>query len=296
MFLRSMLLGAALGGADHRACLRAGPTEARPAQALLRRGAGEPARARRHQRARVHPAARTSTSTSTRSMQPNSPRALLDGDVSGLAAGAVRGVRRARVHAAADRAGRAHEHGLDGLAGDAVLGRAGAEVGQDRRAGALPRARVHDARQPVYAHYVFGGKSLRTIKLGMPKGPCGTFNVKRKQFPFKKRPRVGTWTIQFDQLSYYDPNATREGPDDDQGQADDQAETGSGSLTAAGGEAQARRRRRRPRCGRRPANSPLSRPSASGSTSVLGDHALERPGAVRRVVAEVAEQVAGARR
>jgi len=64
----------------------------------------------------------------------------------------------------------------------------------------------------IYAHYVFGGRALRTISLGMPKGNCGTFNVKRRQFPFKKRPRVGTWTIQFDQLSYYDPNAAARVP------------------------------------------------------------------------------------
>lgn len=65
---------------------------------------------------------------------------------------------------------------------------------------------------PVYAHYVFGGKSLRTIKLGFPEGVCGTFDVRRPQFPFKKRPRVGTWTIQFDQLSYYDLNASARVP------------------------------------------------------------------------------------
>ena len=57
--------------------------------------------------------------------------------------------------------------------------------------------------EPVYAHYVFGGRSLKTVKIGLPTGSCGTFNVRRKQFPFKKRPRVGTWTIQFDQLPYY---------------------------------------------------------------------------------------------
>jgi hypothetical protein len=65
---------------------------------------------------------------------------------------------------------------------------------------------------PVYAHYVFGGKVRRTIKLGLPKGNCGTFNVRRRQFPFKKRPPVGTWTIQFDQLPYYDPNASARVP------------------------------------------------------------------------------------
>jgi hypothetical protein len=61
--------------------------------------------------------------------------------------------------------------------------------------------------QPVYAHYIYGGKSLKTVKVGMPKGNCGTFSKKRKQFPFKKRPRIGTWTIQFDQNPYYDPFA-----------------------------------------------------------------------------------------
>jgi hypothetical protein len=60
---------------------------------------------------------------------------------------------------------------------------------------------------PIYMHYVYAGKSLKTINLGLPNGNCGTFNARRKQFPFKKRPRIGTWTIQFDQLSYYDPQA-----------------------------------------------------------------------------------------
>jgi hypothetical protein len=66
--------------------------------------------------------------------------------------------------------------------------------------------------QPVYAHYVFGGRSRKTVNLGMPKGNCGTFSIKRRQFPFKKRPRIGTWTIQFDQLSYYDPAANVQVP------------------------------------------------------------------------------------
>lgn len=60
---------------------------------------------------------------------------------------------------------------------------------------------------PVYAHYVFAGKSRKTIKLGLPQGPCGTFSVKRKQFPFKNSPRVGVWTIWFDQNPQYDPKA-----------------------------------------------------------------------------------------
>jgi hypothetical protein len=60
---------------------------------------------------------------------------------------------------------------------------------------------------PVYAHYVFAGKSRSTVNLGMPTQPCGLFSIKRRQFPFSKRPQVGVWTIQFDQSPKYDPGA-----------------------------------------------------------------------------------------
>jgi hypothetical protein len=58
---------------------------------------------------------------------------------------------------------------------------------------------------PVYAHYVFAAKARKSVRLGLPKGPCGTFNFKRPQFPFKKSPGEGKWTIQFDQNPRYDP-------------------------------------------------------------------------------------------
>jgi hypothetical protein len=60
---------------------------------------------------------------------------------------------------------------------------------------------------PVYMHYVFAGKSKKTIQIGLPTDDCGLFSVKRKQFPFKKSPQVGVWTIQFDQSPSYDPKA-----------------------------------------------------------------------------------------
>ena len=62
------------------------------------------------------------------------------------------------------------------------------------------------AGAPVYAHYVFAAKARKSVRLGLPKGPCGTFNFKRPQFPFKKSPGEGKWTIQFDQNPHYDPN------------------------------------------------------------------------------------------
>jgi hypothetical protein len=61
---------------------------------------------------------------------------------------------------------------------------------------------------PVYAHYIFAGKSQKTVRLGLPTGECGRFSVKRRQFPFKKSPRRGVWTIQFDQEKIYNPKAT----------------------------------------------------------------------------------------
>ncbi len=60
----------------------------------------------------------------------------------------------------------------------------------------------------IYAHYVFAGRSRKTVRIGRPDGDCGLFSVKRRQFPFKKSPRIGVWTIQFDQERRYNPKAT----------------------------------------------------------------------------------------
>jgi hypothetical protein len=60
---------------------------------------------------------------------------------------------------------------------------------------------------PVYAHYVFAGKSRKTVRIGAPTGDCGLISSKRRQFPFKKSPHVGVWTIQFDQEAVYNPKA-----------------------------------------------------------------------------------------
>src|SRR4051794_29560286 len=69
------------------------------------------------------------------------------------------------------------------------------------------RGRGFTQALPVFAHYVFAGKSRKTVNLGVPTMPCGRFSVRHKQFPFKKRPQVGVWTIQFDQQPKYDPKA-----------------------------------------------------------------------------------------
>ena len=84
---------------------------------------------------------------------------------------------------------------------------------------AATRARVRfrgrgftEPTRAIYAHYVFAGRSQKTVRIGMPEGDCGLFSVKRRQFPFKKSPRIGVWTIQFDQEKTYNPKASTRVP------------------------------------------------------------------------------------
>jgi hypothetical protein len=72
----------------------------------------------------------------------------------------------------------------------------------DRRVRFLGRGFTQPFRY-VFAHYVFAGRSRKTVQIAYPQSPCGTFSVHRKQFPFKKKPNVGSWTIQFDQEPQY---------------------------------------------------------------------------------------------
>ena len=62
-----------------------------------------------------------------------------------------------------------------------------------------------DKTKPVYAHYVFKDKVRATVLIGKPYGDCGLLSVRRKQFPIK-RPKPGSWTIQFDQDQAYNPS------------------------------------------------------------------------------------------
>ena len=56
-------------------------------------------------------------------------------------------------------------------------------------------------KRPVYLHYVKGTRHKRTVKLADPAGPCGTFKVRRRQFPFN--PSTGKWIVQVDQQKRY---------------------------------------------------------------------------------------------
>ena len=51
---------------------------------------------------------------------------------------------------------------------------------------------------PVYLHHMLRGRNRKTVRLAMPTGPCGTFTVRRRQFPMR-RPASGTWTFRFEQ-------------------------------------------------------------------------------------------------
>jgi hypothetical protein len=55
---------------------------------------------------------------------------------------------------------------------------------------------------PIWLHYVFHGKQRFRKKLGTAKAPCGTLTVRSRFFPIN-RPRVGTWTFQFDNKKRY---------------------------------------------------------------------------------------------
>ena len=59
------------------------------------------------------------------------------------------------------------------------------------------------AAGPVHVHYLKGGEVRSTVRLTAPRRPCGTFRVRRPQFPFQ--PSRGTWTLQIDQQRAFAP-------------------------------------------------------------------------------------------
>lgn len=58
------------------------------------------------------------------------------------------------------------------------------------------------AEKPVYAHYTKGGKEIKRVRLAQRTGECGTWSVKRPQFPMDD-PAQGNWIVQFDQSKQY---------------------------------------------------------------------------------------------
>lgn len=56
----------------------------------------------------------------------------------------------------------------------------------------------------VYAHFRFGGKTRRTVSLGIAKGPCGITSLKMRALPTKVR--YGTWRAYIDQTKRFSVN------------------------------------------------------------------------------------------
>jgi hypothetical protein len=50
----------------------------------------------------------------------------------------------------------------------------------------------------VYGHYLRKGRLRKTVLLATTTGPCGTFDVRRRQLPVK-HPHRGRWILQIDQ-------------------------------------------------------------------------------------------------
>jgi hypothetical protein len=65
------------------------------------------------------------------------------------------------------------------------------------------RGRGFTEQKAVWAHYLYGGKVRKSVRLVRRiDNDCGTFSVRRKQIPIK-RPRTGNWTLQVDQQRRY---------------------------------------------------------------------------------------------
>ena len=58
----------------------------------------------------------------------------------------------------------------------------------------------------LYAHYVRGGKLLKTVAVGRLKGPCGDLFKRARQFPFRPVP-AGVYKIKLDASRHYPNNS-----------------------------------------------------------------------------------------
>lgn len=64
------------------------------------------------------------------------------------------------------------------------------------------RGRGFTADKGIYGHYLYAGQERGTVSLGRPETPCGRFQIRRRQIPYR-RPRPGPWTLQVDQQPHY---------------------------------------------------------------------------------------------
>jgi hypothetical protein len=62
-------------------------------------------------------------------------------------------------------------------------------------------ARGFETGKRVYVHFRFGGKTRRTVDLGVAKGPCGITSKRMRALPTKAR--YGVWTTYTDQVKKF---------------------------------------------------------------------------------------------
>lgn len=73
----------------------------------------------------------------------------------------------------------------------------------------LYTARGFAPGQPIYAHFRFGGKTRRNVKIGVAAAPCGIASRRMRLLP--TRSRFGTWTVYMDQVKVYSPQTAKTG-------------------------------------------------------------------------------------
>jgi hypothetical protein len=60
------------------------------------------------------------------------------------------------------------------------------------------RGRGFTGGPAVYGHYLRKGRLRKTVRLASASGPCGTFDVRKRQLPLS-HPHTGRWVLQIDQ-------------------------------------------------------------------------------------------------
>jgi hypothetical protein len=61
---------------------------------------------------------------------------------------------------------------------------------------------------PLYGHFIFNDKVVRSYSFGVPKGPCGRLTAKAPGLPVaRSKLKAGTWSVQYDRHRKYDPSS-----------------------------------------------------------------------------------------
>jgi hypothetical protein len=61
--------------------------------------------------------------------------------------------------------------------------------------------------QPIYGHFVLGGRSRADYRFGVARGDCGTLRARARRIPGVADPRPGSWQLKLDQRMSYRADA-----------------------------------------------------------------------------------------